>query len=252
LAVEMIYRSNLTAPDLTPHFKHLHSRVMGHSFGHDVLSDWADKADDDPVFGIYKRCGFWTHDEAAILYNVAKSVPGEYWADIGAHTGWTTAHIMAAGKKCPGIDPMFMNTEFMSRFDDNIWAATGRLSNMFGASSEVWFSHYYAGTDLIRSGWCIDGDHETGQPLIDAQGAVAHLASGGVILFHDFVGLPVREAVRWLMTERGMRVKLYLTPHVVACCWRGDWEPPHHVPDPGIVAQDLPARWEEFDWRPFF
>jgi hypothetical protein len=67
----MIYRSNLEAPDLTPHFKHLVSRPMPHSFGHDVPSDWGDKADDDPVFGLYKKCGMWTHDEAAILFNVA-------------------------------------------------------------------------------------------------------------------------------------------------------------------------------------
>ena len=244
----MIYRSNLTAPDLTPHFKYLHSRVMGHSFGHDVLSDWADKADDDPVFGIYKRCGFWTHDEAAILYNVAKSVEGE-WCDIGAHTGWTSAHIYAAtGEEVNCVDPLLRRSDVALRLEENtgfpfLWQWPIKSESLFDPLS---------GREMNLSGVVIDGDHEPGAPLADAQGAVAHLASGGVILFHDFVGLPVREAVRWLMLEQEMRVKLYLTPHVVACCWwNRDWEPPHHVPDPGIVAQDLPARWEEFDWRPF-
>lgn len=46
----MIYRSNLICPDLTPHFKHLVSRPMPHSFGHDVPSDWADKS----VVGLFE------------------------------------------------------------------------------------------------------------------------------------------------------------------------------------------------------
>ena len=50
----MDYRSNLEVPDLRSRFKHLHWRPMGHSFGHDVPSDWSDMADHDPVFGIYR------------------------------------------------------------------------------------------------------------------------------------------------------------------------------------------------------
>ncbi len=244
----MIYRSNLVCPDLQPHFKHLHSRVMGHSFGHDVLSDWADKADDDPVFGIYKNCGFWTHDEAAILYNVAQRSPFDsQWADIGSHTGWTTAHIMAAGPRCPGIDPMYMNAEFIERFDDNVMESTGRLSNPFGETSAAFFTGKYVGTGMPRVGWCIDGDHEPGVPLADAKGAAAHLADPGVIIFHDFIGQPVREAVTWLM-DQGFHCRVYLTPHMVALCWRGDFTPPDHVPDPFIVSQGLPARCPDFDW----
>ncbi len=70
----MIYRSNLSAPDLQTCFRHVASRPMPHSQGHDVTTHFSDKADDDPVFGIYKQCGFWTHDEAAILYNVANKI----------------------------------------------------------------------------------------------------------------------------------------------------------------------------------
>ena len=73
-----------------------------------------------------------------------------------------------------------------------------------------------------------------------------------MILFHDFVGLPVQEAVRWLMTEHGMFVRLYLTPHVVACCYREAFIPPHHEPDPALVALQLWKRWPEMDWEPYF
>ncbi len=247
----MIYRSNLTCPDLQPHFKHLHCRVMGHSFGHDVLSDWADKGDDDPVFGIYKNCGFWTHDEAAILYNVARNLGpiGRYdsrlvqWTDIGSHTGWTSAHISAAtktGVAC--VDPMYSNEEFVQRMNENTHSVAGCVS-FTGASQEFWNCN----TD-VQDGICIDGDHEPGKPLEDAMGAHAHLADTGVIIFHDFIGEPVREAVMELLSEADFHCRVYLTPHMVACCWRGDFTPPDHVPDPFIVSQDLPARCPDFDW----
>ncbi len=241
----MIYRSNLTCPDLQPHFKHLHSRVMGHSFGHDVLSDWADKADDDPVFGIYKNCGFWTHDEAAILYNVAARVGGD-WLDIGCHTGWTSKHINAATDcEVNAVDPMLALGEFACRFECN----TGFPKHWeWPITSEKLFRSFGGAAPEMR--WCgivIDGDHEPGVPLADAKGAAAHLADPGVIIFHDFIGQPVREAVTWLM-DQGFHCRVYLTPHMVALCWRGDFTPPDHVPDPFIVSQDLPARCPDFDW----
>ncbi len=248
----MIYRSNLVAPDLTPHFKHLISRVMGHSFGHDVLSDWADKSDDDPVFGHYKNCGLWTHDEAALLYNVAKQVGGD-WLDIGSHTGWTAAHTLAAGAlSVDMVDPMYELPAFRLRAFEN---DNGRMHYFMGISQfhQGTSAQYFFRLPLKQfDGVVIDGDHEPGEPLHDAMNAAAHLKPGGVILLHDFVGLPVREAVRYLMAKKNMNVRLYLTPHVVAVCWRDGWTPPPaHRPDPFIVSQDLPARWPEFDWRPF-
>jgi hypothetical protein len=79
----------------------------------------------------------------------------------------------------------------------------------------------------------IDGDHEPGAPMQDAQNAYKHLSDTGVILFHDFIGGPVREAVTWLM-DQGFKARVYFTPHLVACCWRGEFTPPDHVPDARI------------------
>lgn len=256
----MIYRSNLTCPDLTPHFRHLHSRVMPHSFGHDVPSDWADKADDDPVFGLYKRCGMWTHDEAAILYNVARKTPGAVWVDVGAHTGWTTAHLSCAGHETRAVDPMLRLRQFGNRLRKNLgMRVTGEAEiTQFGyelIDLGITSSEYIADQDEdVRdngpcdgyfSGFCIDGDHEPGEPLKDAQGAARHLGDTGVIIFHDFIGQPVREAVTWLM-QQGFHARVYMTPHMVACCWRGDFTPPDHVPDPNLP--NLKARCPEFDW----
>ena len=238
----MIYRSNLVCPDLAPRFKHLHVRPMPHSFGHSVPSDWADKADDDPIFGIYKKCGLWTHDEAAILYHVAQRSAREGWLDIGAHTGWTSAHISeATGEGVDCVDPMLAVDGFDFRFTENAGAA----HYAFGKTSNEFFSNV-SGLSLPWSGVCIDGDHEPGKPLEDAKNAAEHLADDGVIIFHDALGRPVRDAAQWLM-QQGFKCRWYSTPHGILLCWRGDFTPPDHVPDPNLP--DLKARCPEFPFE---
>lgn len=270
------YLSNLKAPDLRPYFKHLHWRKMGHSMGHLVASDWADKADDDPTFGIYKNCGLWTRDEAAILYNVAQTqAPGD-WLDIGCHTGWTSFHIayahepIAVGNYVRYCDPVLhlFNQRLIenSKTGDTIpGVPQASTSAEFFAQERIFFANH-GGPQCIRmrdkekvdwipgcftwvhgkgfgehipdftptyKGVCIDGDHEPGKPLEDAQNAARHLADTGVIIFHDFIGAPVREAVTWLM-DQSFKARVYWTPHLVACCWRGDFIPPDHEGDPRI------------------
>ncbi len=227
------YLSNLSAPDLRPHFTHLHWRVMPHSMGHLVASDWADKAVDDPVFGLYKNCGLWTRDEAAILYTVAEACAGE-WVDIGAHTGWTSAHIAAAHSSVDAVDPMLRLQGFADRFEENMEHCWTFLDEYHGRTSNDFFTNITMGKFM---GVCIDGDHSEGKPLEDAKNAYKHLAETGVILFHDGIGRPVREAVTWLMNQ-GMKARCYWTPHIVFACWRGDFKPPDHKTDPRI------------DWRP--
>jgi hypothetical protein len=242
----MIYRSNLTCPDLTPHFRHLWSRVMPHSFGHDVPSDWADKADDDPVFWIYKRCGFWTHDEAAILCNVAKAIGG-WWVDIGAHTGWTSAHIRGGARIVAMVDPAYGLKAFSERARINMRNITAW--HRCNETSLAYFAGLRAAPKTERyDGVCIDGDHEPGKPLEDARNAAAHLTHTGVIMLHDGVGRPVREAVEWLM-DNGFKARAYFTPHLVFCCWRGDFVPPDHVPDPEVKRQLLDGRFKDFDFE---
>jgi len=209
--------------------------------GHLVASDWADKADDDPVFGVYKNCGLWTRDEAAILYNVALGVLGP-WFDIGAHTGWTSAHIAEPGHYTHCIDPLLAVTEFNDRFRKNNPRNPGALH---GWTSNRFFQKIDG--DWIPAGVCIDGDHEPGKPLEDAQHAVEHLADTGVIMLHDGTGRPVREAVEFLIRER-FHARVYYTPHLVFCCWRGDFKPPDHVPDPYVLREHTDGRYPDFDW----
>lgn len=236
------YLSNIVGPDLREHFKHLHWRVMPHSQGHLVASDWADVEADHP-FGFYKNCGLWTRDETAILSECASRAHAP-WLDIGAHTGWTSKHInWASNSFVECVDPMLRLPEWRLRWTENtgfpqMWA--------YGETSRSFFARR-AGM-ASYAGVCIDGDHEPGEPLLDAQGALEVLRPSGIVMFHDFLGQPVREAALFLM-DAGFKCRVYQTPHFVACCWRGDvFTPPIHEPDPRVnwkphldlIAGDFP------------
>lgn len=218
--------------------------------GHSVLSDFADRPVGDPLLGLYKNCGFWTHDEAAILFNIAKQIGGE-WLDIGAHTGWTAAHELEAGCKVTAVDNMFAVKEFYQRFSENVplRPALGRFS---GTSKEFFQYQEAQNVEVSRfipsfDGVVIDGDHCSPVPFEDARSAKVWLSETGVILFHDFIGRPVREGVEYLL-QSGFKCKVYFTPHMVACCWRGDYLPPHHIADPRIDWERVKKSMPDFDF----
>ena len=235
------YMGGLEMPDLRVHFKYLHWRVMGHSFGRLVASDWADKPDDEQ-WHIWKQCGLWCREEAAILYHCAKRAKGT-WLDIGANVGWTTAHMATPDNRLVAVDPILKRQEFQTRFEENMAHCWSVLDHASHLTSHDWFY----GRALKYAGVCIDGDHMSPHPQMDACNASAHLSKTGVILLHDVLGDPVQKAVLWLQ-DNGFRTRIYLTPHVVACCWRGDFTPPDHVPEPALVEQNLPARMPIIDW----
>lgn len=246
----MKYKSNLLDPDLSEHFK-LRTPPL-QLMGHDIPSD--------PDFG---DVGSWSHDESAILYSIAKSVPAGIWVDIGARLGWTAAHVAEAGHLVWAVDPELKQDAFYHRFRENTnrW----KLEIVWHPEpvAEFWS---WVGWPYRFGGFVIDGCHDSPEPLNDAMGAHAHAKPDCIIMFHDFQGWPVRDGVRWLMDHepgcpavaddesdevlhdcgectcgRGYRCRVYWTPNQVACCWRGhaDWRPPDHVADPSI------------DWRPY-
>lgn len=223
----MIYRSNLVCPDLTPCFKLL-VQPRPDSMGHDVPSD--------PDFE--RECGFFTHDEAAILHHVALRARGN-WIDIGARTGWTTAHIalaLPAEALVMAVDPALAEPAFLNRYQENTeWArcTSGKSETIPKSSNEMnWF---HASMRNNFAGVCIDGDHDAPRPLLDAQAALhSFLTYNGVVVMHDFWGEPIQQAVTWLMMQ-GMAARIYDTPRGVALCyWADCFEPPDHVPDPRI------------------
>lgn len=239
----MIYQSNLRAPDLRPYFKLLDPPRQ--HCGYDYPSD----PDFDP------RCGFWTCDEAAILYTIAKSVPPGTWVDIGARLGWTAAHVAEAGHRVKAIDPELINGHYVLASQ---YPVAGSFYERFLQNTERWkdqiFAHPFTFAENMRAvdepdalgertfdGFVIDGCHDSPEPLNDAMGAYAHAKPDCIILFHDFLGPAVRDGVRWLMDHepwcdsltlgkpnggtcdcgRGWHCRVYWTPNGVACCWRG-------------------------------
>lgn len=244
----MIYRSNLSAPDLQPAFHHVHCRPMGHSMGHDVLSDFADRPVGDPLLGLYKNCGFWTHDEAAILFNIAKLLPGA-WIDIGCHTMWTSSHVAAAGCDVLAIDPMLGVDEFRARARENLKAVGYEPEiKAIAGTSKIVIPFVMAAPNMVRvNGIVVDGDHEDPNVTEDAELARLHLEKTGFVLFHDFIGRPVRRAVEHLM-DSGFKCRVYWTPHMIACCWRGNLTPPDHVRDPGINWEQVKGTMTDFNF----
>lgn len=236
----------LSVPDFRPCFPQVTWRPMPHSMGIPVGSDWSDKAAADPTYGLYKNCGFWTMAEAAILYNVAHCRPGS-WLDIGAHTGWTAAHIGAAhaSNKVLAIDPLLGRKEFRQRLFENLSHCSQELHVVpYAGTSNLFFTRFASRRMRSRfSGVVIDGDHDAPHPLEDARNATDVLTDDGVVLFHDAIGGPVQDAVDFLISI-GFRYRLYLTPHVVAVCWRGGhFEQPLHVPNPSVQAALLKIPW---------
>ena len=230
------YRSNLQAPDLRPYFKHIYERIEPNSQGHTVISDFRDKADDDPVFGVHKRCWFWTLDEAAILYNCARQFKNydPLAVDIGGHTGWTSGYLCKAGCWGYSIDPMYTNDDFANRAIYNLLPMHRHLSLCPETSNEFFKSPLFSGLSCPIDVAVIDGNHSSPCPLEDAQNCAKHLKDRGIILLHDYRGEPIKEAYRWLL-DNGFQGKTYRTPNGVAVCWRGEFTPPEHVHDPGIA-----------------
>ena len=230
----MIFRSNLAAPDLSPAFApRTVCKPRHNSFGHDVLSD-----PEQPC-----EPGFMTHDEAAILFNVAREIGGR-WFDVGSACGWGAAHLLAAGCDTMLVDPIYKQASLFQRVEENLaWWKKPKWGALSWDSSELW-SEMDKGVAFNGAtyfdGFVIDGDHTHPNPLNDAKHAAIHLKDRGVIVLHDCYGDPLR-GVEWLM-DNGFNARLYWTPNVLAVCWRGEFTPPDHIHDPSV----------EQAWRPHF
>lgn len=240
----MMYRSNLSAPDLLPYFKHVRFDHIG---GHTFLAD----PDFDP------RCGFFTPDEAAILYHVAlginAQVGGSHWLDIGARTGWTAAHIIAAGGSVVALEPEYYRKDFLGRALENINPVRdkfARLQPVFLPSArraKEFFEERTPGSPKF-DGIVIDGNHDEPEPLHDAANGLVHAKPSAVFVIHDFLGPATWDAAKYLR-EQGFKCRLYWTPNVIAVCWRGfeGWAPPAHRADPQLVHVHRRSVGERFD-----
>jgi hypothetical protein len=240
------YTSNLTAPDLRRFFKLANPMIQ--KMGHDIPSD----PDFDP------NCGFLSDDEAAILYAVARAWP-KRWVDIGARVGWTTCALIDGGALVKPVDPELKLSNFSARFEQNTMRHWEGVSEVWALTSEEFFAQDHGGgCDAAM----IDGNHDEPEPTHDALRAID--AGASVLVFHDFAGKPIRDAVNALLhgqrypgdVRDGIvnlwRARVYWTPNAMAVAWRDGcgFVPPEHVRDPRadwsgmerIVAEDFDVR----------
>ncbi len=224
------------------HFPHMVWKPLPHSFGVPVPVEWQDKADDDPVFGIFKKCGCWVDDEREILSACMAQCLGKLTLDIGCNVGLTSKTMnWSTNAQVDCIDPMLGNLEFARRFFDN----TGFPHDWtYPSTSDAFFEELEP--HIHYAGVAIDGDHEPESPLRDAQNAATHLEESGCILLHDTLGAPVQVAVTWLL-DHDFRAAVYETVHVVTVAYRGNFTPPEFVPDPRVVEQNVLARLTDLD-----
>lgn len=190
--------------------------------GHDAPSD--------PIYE--PECCYWTHDEAAILYQTVRRWRKGIWIDIGSRFGWTAAHILAGGADMVvAVDPIYRSERMYDRM----------LSNLEAPEAVIGTTTLDDGMRYARLiGAVIDGNHDWPIPHEDAAACILHGID--MLIFHDVIGAPVQAAVD-LAATMGFGVKLYWTPNIVAVCWRNNPEfvPVDHVGDPGLMNDWKPA-----------
>ncbi len=203
--------------------------------GHDIPSD----PDYDP------NCGFFSHDEAAILYHIAQRVGG-VWVDVGSRFGWTTAHLIAAGRPVIAVDPCYADERYEARFIKNLLAVEPIYIKYEGIAQELSVSMWVEPQD----GFVIDGNHDHPEPLNDVRAALRIAKDACAFVLHDFYGQPIIDAVKFLMLE-GFNTRIYWTPNGIALCWRGmpEFLAPFHVRDPQICWQDVRRPLKGFDFE---
>jgi hypothetical protein len=145
------YQSPLACPDLEPYFKHATPIDYRNLAGHTSLHDNE----------LFAGCGYATHDEAAILYYLARLFPG-IWIEIGAHTGWTSSHLAAGEAIVLAFEPEFTHAgynrtgsceKFFARYMEN----TQAVGKDYGFGVHTMVSPDFSGREVMTEAGPIVG-----------------------------------------------------------------------------------------------
>jgi glycosyltransferase involved in cell wall biosynthesis/predicted O-methyltransferase YrrM len=178
--------------------------------------------------------GFASRDEAAIIFNAARLVRGKPCLEIGCWRGWSAVHLALGSGMLDIVDPVIADPDFAESLHKSCDAA--------GVLDAVTFHAGFspAAVDALASAtgkkWSlifVDGDHEGDGPRRDAEAAMRHAAETAMVLFHDLAS-PFVAAGLDAMRNAGWRTMVYQTMQIMGVAWRGDVEPPEHIPDPNV------------------
>jgi len=181
--------------------------------------------------------GFVSRDEAAILYNVARSFAARPALEIGCWRGWSTCHLGLAGVRLDVLDPVLGDVQRRAEIEamlecagiaDNVRLHSGYSPGAIAAIA--------AGRDEKWSLFFIDGDHESLAPELDVEACLEYAAEDAAFLFHDLSSPDVANGLRAL-EGCGFNVMLYQTMQIMGIAWRGRVAPVHHIPDPDVAWQ---------------
>jgi hypothetical protein len=190
--------------------------------------------------------GFLSRDEAVLLHNIALPMRGLPALEIGCWLGWSACHLALAGVQLDVVDPLLTQNDFRAAVTESLSAAgvMERVNLVAGSSPQ-------AVLDLARKNnrkWnlmFIDGHHGHPAPFQDALTCEPLAANDAIVIFHDLARPDVGVGFDHFLTRPGWKLRIYQTMQIMGVAWRGNVEPPLHVPDPA-VAWEVPAHLAKY------
>lgn len=178
--------------------------------------------------------GFVSREEALILYNTARLLPGAPALEIGCWLGWSACHLAMGGVVLDVIDPLLAQADVRESVTQSLTTA-GMLDRcrLHAGSSPRAVRAIAEGETRRWSLFFIDGDHQAPGPLEDARIADEFADDTALILFHDLAFPDVEPGLAYLR-NRGWQVMVYQTMQIMGVAWRGQVSPLRHVPDPNV------------------
>lgn len=189
--------------------------------------------------------GYASVEEAACLYTFARQFAGKRGLEIGTYFGWTAAHLTAAGLRLDCVDPAIQDPKRRRDIVEVLDVVPGSAGyRLWDGYSPQCIPDVRASAPEPWSFVLIDGNHDGTAPADDAAAVLPHLADDAMVVFHDLTS-PFVEAGLRVFREAGFETVLINTMQVLGVAWRGNVEPPKHVPDPNAPIW-LPAHLDGY------
>lgn len=173
-------------------------------------------------------------EEAACLYSFARQFAGKRGLEIGVHFGWTSAHLLAAGLRLDCIDPAIEDPERRAAIAEALDQVPGSQGYRLWAGFSPQIVKEVR--DSAEEPWSfafIDGNHDGDAPRNDALEVMKYLHEDAMVVFHDLTSPDVEKGLA-VFREAGFSTMLINTMQIIGVAWRGQVEPPVHVPDPNV------------------